>query len=123
MIPKGGIGAGESAGNAAVRELEEETGLALGHAPAFLCRVRQAGGKIVEVFAAEGEFDPDDLVSMEFEMQWPSKTGGVRRFPEVDAARWMPLDEARRMMLPSQLPMLDALAERLSKPKAGSGPR
>jgi hypothetical protein len=31
----------------------------------------------------------------------------------VAEARWMSLAEARRMMLPSQLPLLDALEERL----------
>ena len=35
------------------------------------------------------------------------------RFPEVDEARWMRLAEARAMMLPSQLPLLDALEEKL----------
>jgi predicted NUDIX family NTP pyrophosphohydrolase len=36
--------------------------------------------------------------------------------PEVEEARWFGLSEARRMMLPSQLPMLDALDEKLRSP-------
>jgi predicted NUDIX family NTP pyrophosphohydrolase len=31
-------------------------------------------------------------------------------FPEVDRARWFALDEARAMILPSQLPLIDSLA-------------
>ena len=34
-------------------------------------------------------------------------------FPEVDAARWMSLAEARELMLESQQPLLDRLMEAL----------
>lgn len=113
MIPKGGVDEGERAEDAAVREFEEELGAPLASAPFRLCRVRQSGGKIVEVFAAEGDFDPRRLKSTDFEMEWPRGSGELRRFPEADQARWMTLAEARRMMLPSQLPMLDALESSL----------
>lgn len=113
MIPKGAIEPGEGAAEAAIREYEEELGAPLERVPFPLCTVRQKGGKIVEVFAAEGDFDPALLKSMEFEMEWPPRSGLAARFPEVDAARWMGLNEARAVILPSQLPMLDALEERL----------
>jgi len=113
MIPKGGVGEDEEPAKAAVREFQEETGMAVGGRPAHLCRIRQSGGKIVEVFAAEGDFDPAALTSLEFEMEWPPRTGRIQRFPEVDEARWMSIDSARHMMLPSQLPILDALEVRL----------
>jgi len=115
MIPKGGVGEGESTAEAAVREFEEELGTPLAGKPFPLCRIRQSGGKIVEVFAAEGDFDPASLASIDFEMEWPPGSGQLQRFPECDRARWMTLAEARRMMLPSQLPILDALEERLSR--------
>ena len=113
MIPKGGVGEDEEPAKAAVREFQEETGMVVGGRPAHLCRIRQSGGKIVEVFAAEGDFDPAALTSLEFEMEWPPRTGRIQRFPEVDEARWMSIDSARHMMLPSQLPILDALEVRL----------
>jgi predicted NUDIX family NTP pyrophosphohydrolase len=113
MIPKGGIGSGEQAEDAALREFEEELGVPLASTPFRLCRVKQSGGKLVEVFAAEGDFDPGRLNSTEFEMEWPPRSGEMRRYPEADNARWMTLAEARRMMLPSQLPMLAALEDRL----------
>ena len=117
MIPKGGVDEGESAVEAAIREFEEELGTALTAIPVPLCQVRQSGGKIVEAFAAEQPFDIARLRSMEFEMEWPPRSGQRQRFPEVEEARWMKMDEARSKMLPSQLPMLDALEEKLKTPR------
>lgn len=116
MIPKGGVDEGESPSDAAVREFEEELGAPLAATPFRLCTIRQSGGKIVEVFAAQGDFDAASLTSMHFEMEWPPKSGRLQSFPECDQARWMTIDEARALMLPSQLPILDALEERLSQP-------
>ena len=114
MIPKGAIEPGETAVEAAVREFEEETGMPLDRVPFPLCSVRQAGGKQVKVFAVEGDLDPAAISSVLFEMEWPPKSGRIKRFPEAEEARWMPLADARRMMLPSQLPILDVLESKLS---------
>jgi predicted NUDIX family NTP pyrophosphohydrolase len=113
MIPKGAVEPGETAAQAALREFEEETGTRLRAAPFPLATVRQAGGKHVEAFALEGDLDPAAVTSNEFEMEWPPRSGRRERFPEVVEARWMTLAEARAMMLPSQLPLLDALEEKL----------
>lgn len=115
MIPKGGVEAGESPAQAALREFEEETGMRLTAVPLPLARVRQAGGKWVEAFAAEGDFDCSALNSNMFEVEWPPRSGRRQSFPEVVAARWMTLAEARAMMLPSQLPLLDALEDQILK--------
>ena len=115
MIPKGGVEAGETSAEAALREFEEETGMRLTVAPVPLARVRQAGGKSVEAFAAEGDFDCAKLQSNEFEAEWPPRSGRLRSFPEVAEARWMTIDEARAMMLPSQLPLIDALEAKLKR--------
>jgi predicted NUDIX family NTP pyrophosphohydrolase len=113
MIPKGTVEPGETPAQAALREFEEETGTALASLPFALRRIRQAGGKHVEAFAAEGNLDAATVHSNEFEMEWPPRSGQLQRFPEVAEARWMTLPEARTMMLPSQLPLLDALEEKL----------
>lgn len=114
MIPKGMVEQGEAPVEAALREFEEETGVALKAVPFPLCTVRQAGGKMVEAFAVEGDFAIEGLTSTDFEMEWPPKSGRVQNFPEVAEARWMNLAEARRLMLPSQRPILDALEAKLA---------
>lgn len=113
MIPKGEIEPGETATQAAIREFEEETGIALQNVPFPLATVRQSGGKVVEAFAAEGDLDPAALRSIEFELEWPPRSGRMQRFPEAAEARWMTLGEGRAMMLPSQLPLLNALEAKL----------
>jgi predicted NUDIX family NTP pyrophosphohydrolase len=108
MIPKGGIEPGESAEEAARREFQEELGVPLTAELVPLCRIRQTGGKWVEAFACEGDFVAERLVSNQFEMEWPPRSGRRISVPEVDAAQWYGLDEARQKMLPSQLPILEA---------------
>jgi predicted NUDIX family NTP pyrophosphohydrolase len=114
MIPKGRIEPGETPAEAALREFQEETGMALTGIPFPLAMVRQAGGKLVEAFALEGDLDPGSISSNLFEVEWPPRSGRFKQFPEADEARWMFLEDARAMMLPSQLPLLDALEQRLN---------
>ena len=113
MIPKGMVEPGEAPAEAALREFEEETGTRVATVPFPLATVRQAGGKQVEAFAVEGDLDPAAISSIEFEIEWPPKSGRRQRFPEAEEARWMTIAEARRMMLTSQLPLLDALEAKL----------
>jgi predicted NUDIX family NTP pyrophosphohydrolase len=114
MIPKGMVEPGEAAAEAALREFEEETGTKLTAVPFPLATVRQAGGKMVEAFALEGDLDPSAIRSIEFEIEWPPRSGRRQSYPEADEARWMSLEEARALMLPSQLPLIDALEAKLS---------
>ncbi|QIK78471.1 NUDIX domain-containing protein [Sphingomonas piscis] len=114
MIPKGMIEHGEAPAEAALREFEEETGTRLDAIPFHLCRVRQSGGKIVEAFAVEGDLDASAVTSNMFELEHPRGSGRMQQFREVEEARWFSLEEARREMLPSQVPILDALEARLA---------
>jgi predicted NUDIX family NTP pyrophosphohydrolase len=113
MIPKGVVEAGEAPAETALREFEEETGTRLTSVPFPLAKVRQAAGKVVEAFAVEGDLDPAGIRSNHFELEWPPRSGRIERFPEVAEGRWMNLAEARELMLPSQLPLLDALEKTL----------
>jgi predicted NUDIX family NTP pyrophosphohydrolase len=109
MIPKGLIEPGEEPLAAAVREFREELGAKPSGEPRPLCEIRQAGGKWVEAFALEGDFDPAGLRSNEFTIEYPPKSGSFRTFPEVDEARWFTLEEARSKILKSQAAIIDAL--------------
>jgi len=113
QISKGLVGAGEAPEAAARREVEEEIGLRLAGELLPLGEIRQGGGKLVTAFAAEQDFDPAGLVSNSFELEWPPRSGKTVAFPEIDAARWMKIGEARDAMLGSQLPLLDRLLDAL----------
>ena len=110
-IPKGLVEPGEDPEACARREFEEE----LGHRPEGelvpLGRIRQKGGKLVEPFAVEGDFDADRIVSNRFTAEWPPKSGRFRSYPEVDRAAWFTTDEARAKILPSQRPILESLEQ------------
>ena len=107
-IPKGQIEPGEPLEDCARREFEEELGVRPEGALVPLGRIRQKGGKYVEAFALEGDLDPDRIVSNDFTVEWPPRSGRFQPYPEVDKAGWFGLAEARRKILPSQLPILDA---------------
>ena len=111
QIPKGELAAGEEPEATARREAHEELGVRLEGPFLPLGEIRQAGGKWVIAFACEHDLDPAEIRSNEFEMEWPPRSGKRERFPEVSAAKWLSLAQAREVMLPSQLPLLDRLAE------------
>jgi predicted NUDIX family NTP pyrophosphohydrolase len=113
-IPKGEIGPGEEPVVAARREFREEIGLDVSGPIEPLGQIKQPGGKVVRVWTAEGDFDPAQLASNTFEMEWPKGSGRMRVFPEVDRASWFDLAEARRRILPGQAPFLDALVAALA---------
>lgn len=110
-IPKGEVEAGEDSQACALRELEEETGVALALGELLdLGEVRQKGGKVVQAWAAEGDLDPAVLVSNTFELEWPPRSGRMQAFPEIDRAAWFGIGEARERILESQVAFLDRLA-------------
>lgn len=112
-IPKGEIDEGEDALAAARREFTEETGLTAGQDALALTPRRQRSGKVVSAWAVEGDCDPDGICSNLFAMEWPPRSGRMAEFPEIDRAAWFGLEEARRRILPGQLPFLDELEARL----------
>lgn len=108
-IPKGQMDEGEDPRACALRELREETGLALDCPLIALSPIRQKGGKRVLAWAAEADFDPASLVSMTFEMEWPPRSGRRQTFPEIDRAEWFDLDTARRKINAAQRNLIDEI--------------
>jgi len=114
-VPKGEVDEGEDPRACALRELGEELGSGLGLSAGDLTElgsVRQKGGKTVHCWAAEGDFDPAELRSNTFTMEWPPRSGKEREFPEVDRAEWFGLEAAREKINPAQAELLDRLARR-----------
>jgi predicted NUDIX family NTP pyrophosphohydrolase len=113
-IPKGLIEAGEEPIAVARREFQEETGAEVEGELAPLGTFTQSRAKVIEVWAAEGDFDPATLKSNTFPMEWPPRSGRMQEFPEVDRAQWFGPDAARIKMLKGQRPVIDALMQRLA---------
>ena len=122
-IPKGLIASGEDALAAARREFAEEIGHHPKGAAIPLGRATQPGGKVVHVWAIEGEWDPADLQSNTFEIEWPPRSGRRQTFPEIDRAAWFGAAEAREKILKGQASFIDRLLEALRERDAGKGSR
>jgi predicted NUDIX family NTP pyrophosphohydrolase len=115
-IPKGEPPDGESLLDTAVREFEEETGIAPQGPFIELGSIRQKGGKVVYGWAFEGDSDPAQPVrSNMFEMQWPPHSGKIRQFPEVDRARFFSLTDGRKKLKETQWPLVERLLDILGK--------
>ena len=112
-VPKGLVENNEDPLLAAKREFEEETGFKPPKGPfKELGTFRQPGGKLVAMWAAEGDCDPAKLASNTFELEWPPRSGKKRTFPEVDRGAWFGRDAAAQKILKGQRPALDALFRR-----------
>jgi predicted NUDIX family NTP pyrophosphohydrolase len=115
-IPKGELDQGEDLVACALREFGEELGPVPALAEADLLElgsVKQRA-KVVHCWAAEGDFDPEKLESIGFEMEWPPRSDKQQEFPEVDRAAWFSPEEAKRKLLPAQAELVDRLRERLA---------
>ena len=110
-LPKGEFDAGEDPLEAAKREFLEETGTAVDGEFVALSPVVQRSGKTVFAWAIEADFDPSQLKSNSFSMEWPPRSGKVREFPEVDRAAWFDIPEARNRILDGQASFIDQLEQ------------
>ena len=114
-IPKGEFAEGEEALAAACREFREEVGQDVAGPFVALTPRRQPSRKMIHAWAVEGEVDAEALVSNEFELEWPPRSGRMQRFPEVDAGTWFTFEEAKGRIQPGQLPILEELAQLLEE--------
>ena len=115
-IPKGLVESGDPA-VCARREFNEETGLTADGALIPLTPLKQKSGKVVHAFALEADFDLAGFRSIDFEMEWPPRSGTMQKFPEVDRIAWLNLPTAREKILPGQRAFLEEL-ERIVKKDA-----
>lgn len=119
-IPKGIVDATDVDGElaAARREFEEEIGAQAPDVPyAPLGDFALSSGKKLAVFVAEADdFDPETVTSNAFELEWPPRSGRIQSFPEIDDARWTPVDVARGKLTKGQRPLIDALLAHVAPP-------
>ena len=109
-IPKGEADGDEELIAVARREFEEETGhQAPDGDPIDLGSIVQNGGKVVHAWALEGDLDPATAESNTFEMVWPPGSGRAQTFPEIDRVEWFVVDEAKRRVKPTQIPLIERL--------------
>jgi predicted NUDIX family NTP pyrophosphohydrolase len=119
-IPKGEMAEGEVGLAAARREFEEETGHRVKESAISLGSARQPAGKVVHVWAVEDDWDPSQLVSNKFRLEWPPHSGRFTEFPEVDRAEWFAVDRALKKILQGQVTFLERLDEAV-KPRYQRG--
>jgi predicted NUDIX family NTP pyrophosphohydrolase len=115
-IPKGEIESDENYLATAIREFKEEVGIDIDPKSKFieLGSIRQKGGKTVHGWAVgqncEGPFTCKSNV---FRMEWPPGSGQWESFPEVDRTQFFPVEEAKKKIKDSQIPLLERLAAAL----------
>lgn len=115
-VPKGEYGEDEEPLEAARREFKEETGFGVdGGEFLSLGEIRQAGGKMVSVWAHEGDIDPGSLVSNLCTIEWPARSGRSIEIPEVDRGGWFTIGEAQDRIFKSQQPFLSTLMTTLER--------
>ncbi len=102
-IPKGQHEVDETAEQAAGREFAEELGLPAPSGPWLaLGEARQSSGKIVTIWAVEGDLDPADIVPGTFTMRWPPRSDQMQEFPEIDRVEWFTPEAARLKQVAGQ---------------------
>jgi predicted NUDIX family NTP pyrophosphohydrolase len=108
-FPKGALEAGETPLQAALREFQEETGIAPPPPPyEDLGALRQRSGKTVQLFLAEGDVDLAAFDPGTFTM---TLHGRAFEVPELDRLRWATLYEARTLLTAGQVPFLDRIPD------------
>lgn len=107
-IPKGLCEPGEALQSAARREFREELGFDPAPTELFdLGSVKQSSGKTVHAWAFAGEWDPSQLRSVMFELEWPPASGRMQAFPEVDRAEFFDAAVAERKIIAAQRPFVE----------------
>jgi predicted NUDIX family NTP pyrophosphohydrolase len=119
-VPKGEPLDGEDPHDTALREFAEEVGVPAPPGDEVdLGEVRQRAGKVVQVWARAADLDLDGLASArgpvsEVTVDWPPRSGRTATFPELDELRWLPVEDARPLVVAAQAAFLDRLLDHLA---------
>jgi predicted NUDIX family NTP pyrophosphohydrolase len=108
-IPKGEYMPEEEPLEVAKREFQEETGFKASGQFIPLTSRKQPSGKVITVWAFQGDCDASAIKSNTFSMQWPPRSGTEQEFPEVDRAGWFSIPVAKEKIIKGQAGFLDEL--------------
>jgi len=114
-VPKGEYFEDEDPLYVAKREFEEE----IGQKPPTgdyieLGEVKNPSGKLISVWAVEGDMDVSVITSKTIFIDWPPRSGQQLEMPEVDKAAWLPASKAVSKMHKKQEEFVVRLAEKLN---------
>ena len=117
-IPKGEFEDDEEPLIAAKREFNEELGKEVS-AEEFieLQPVKSKSRKIVFAFAAEQDFETNDINSNLCVIDWPPHSGKQIEIPEIDRAEWFNVATCKKKIVPYMLPLIDELNSKLKSEK------
>jgi predicted NUDIX family NTP pyrophosphohydrolase len=113
-IPKGLPDEGESLAEAAVRETREETGVDVGQ-PVDVDMAKDASPTAELTPLGHIDYKRSRKRIHAFAVAAPPDAKPHLASWEVDRAEFLPLDEARRLIHPDQVPFLDRLVELLAR--------
>ena len=112
-IPKGEFTDEEEPLAAAIREMQEETGITVSGDFIELTPRKQKSGKLVYAWSIEKDMDATSIKSNEFDLEWPPRSGKMIRIPEVDRAAWFDEAMAKEKINPGQAAFIDELIMKL----------
>ena len=108
-IPKGEYTDEEEPFAVAKREFQEETSFKAEGEFMALAPIRQPGGKLITIWAFEGDCDASKIKSNTFTMECPPRSGRQQEFPEVDRACWFTISVAKEKIVKGQTGFIDEL--------------
>jgi len=115
-IPKGKVGRNESPFNAAIREMEEETGFVATDDVQYLGVSSIDGGKKknLHIWAHKSNFDETTLDSIKKQVEWPPNSGKLVQYPEIAEAKWFLDTDAKKVLSKKQRVFINRLNDAIS---------
>ena len=116
-IPKGGVEEGEDMLETAKREFIEETGNSIEFNNDYieLTPVKLKSGKRIHAFAFNKDIDFSEIKSNFFEMEFPTGSGIMRSFPEVDKGGWFNKQKCEELLNKKQYNFVIELENKINE--------